>query len=66
MSGILNRDKTGFIIYAVRDAQIVVKQAKTMEVLIVVKKIGVPLSLSSIGRSTVAKNCKKEFKPSQM
>jgi hypothetical protein len=32
MSDFLNRDKAGFIAYAVRVAQIVVKQAKAMEI----------------------------------
>jgi hypothetical protein len=57
MSDFLNREKAGFIAYAVRVTQIVVKHATAMEVFNRGKKttkIGVPLTFSSIGISSLA------------
>lgn len=54
MSGFLSRDKERFEQYAIRDAVIVLKHSVAMEEFnILVKQLGVPLTLSSLGRNYV-------------
>jgi hypothetical protein len=62
MSNFLKRETDKFIEYSIKDAQIVVKHSVAMEVFNKSKKqLGVPLTLSSIGRSYVASEWSKTF-----
>ena len=63
MSGFLKRDKIAFEEYALQDAIITLKHAISMEKFnMTVKQIGVPLTLSSIGRNDVFKEWANIFK----
>ena len=62
MSGFLKRDKEGFIAYAIQDAVSTLKHALSMEKFnLSIKQLGVPLTLSSIGRNDVFEEWGKLF-----
>lgn len=62
MDKFLERDRQGFIEYALRDSEIVVKHAVAMEVFNKsVYQHGVPTTLSSIGRNYVGTQWSKNF-----
>jgi hypothetical protein len=55
MSKFLDRDREGFIKYALRDSEITLKHSIEMEKFNrSVKQLGVPITLSSIGRNYVS------------
>lgn len=63
MRTFLERDKAAFEAYAIRDALIVLKHATAMEVFNMgIKQLGVPLTLSSIGRNYVFEEWRMNFK----
>jgi len=56
MKNFLYRDKKGFVDYAIQDAIITLKHAVAMEKFnMTVNKIGIPVTLSGIGRNYVFK-----------
>jgi hypothetical protein len=62
MDKFLLRDKESFEKYAIRDALIVLKHSVAMEEFnFTVKQLGVPLTLSSIGRNYVFEEWRSNF-----
>lgn len=62
MSSFLERDKVGFEEYALIDAKIVLRHANAMEMFnFSNKQLGIPITLSSLGRNFVIQKWKEEF-----